>query len=165
MTTTKALLIGQRRRLALTMVGGFAGVVALSLVVAVVADRADVRSAAALTDRLIPLLVFYAPAPVAAAGGYARCGGPACLTVGIVPAGVFAALIAVGSVFGVPGIGSGGDPLAGVTWSFALIGLSGAFLGYCAGVSAALLADVTGFGGGEGDGGDGDGGDDGDTER
>ncbi|AZQ13785.1 hypothetical protein [Halorubrum sp. PV6] len=152
MTTTEALLIGQRRRLALTMVGGFAGVVALSLVVAIVADLADVQSAAALTDRLVPLLVFYAPAPVAAAGAYARCGGPACLTVGVVPAGVFAALVAVGSVFGVPGVGSGGDPLAGVTWSFALIGLSGAFVGYCAGVSAALLADVAGFGGdGEGD--------------
>jgi len=147
MTTTEALLIGQRRRLALTMVGGFAGVVALSLVVAIVADLADIPSAAALTDRLVPLLVFYAPAPVAAAGAYARCGGPACLTVGVVPAGVFAALVAVGSVFGVPGVGSGGDPLAGVTWSFALIGLSGAFVGYCAGVSAALLADVAGVGG------------------
>ena len=154
MTTTEALLIGQRRRLALTMVGGFAGVVALSLVVAIVADLADVQSAAALTDRLVPLLVFYAPAPVAAAGAYARCGGPACLTVGVVPAGVFAALVAVGSVFGVPGVGSGGDPLAGVTWSFALIGLSGAFVGYCAGVSAALLADVAGFGGDDEDDGD-----------
>jgi len=38
MTTTEALLIGRRRRLALTMVGGFAGIVALALALAVVAD-------------------------------------------------------------------------------------------------------------------------------
>jgi len=71
MTTTEALLIGRRRRLALTMVGGFAGIVALALALAVVADLADIQTAAAVTDRLIPLLVFYAPAPIAAAGAYA----------------------------------------------------------------------------------------------
>ncbi|EMA61529.1 hypothetical protein [Halorubrum kocurii] len=156
MTTTKALLIGQRRRLALTMVGGFAGVVALALAVAVVADLADIRTATALTDRLVPLLVFYAPAPIAAAGAYARCGGPACLTVGVVPALVFATLVVAGTVFGVPGVGGGDAPLGGVTMSFALVGLSGAFVGYCAGVTAALLADLAGFGGDGGDGGDGE---------
>ena len=46
MTTTEALLIGRRRRLALTMVGGFAGLVALSLAVAVVAERAGLPTAA-----------------------------------------------------------------------------------------------------------------------
>jgi hypothetical protein len=151
MTTTKALLIGRRRRLALTMVGGFAGLVALSLAVAVVAELADIRTAAAVTDRLVPLLVFYAPAPIAAAGAYLRCGGPACLTVGVVPALVFAALVVVGTVFGVPGVGAGDSPLGGVTMSFALVGLSGAFVGYCAGVTAALLADLAGIGGGDGD--------------
>ncbi|EMA61746.1 hypothetical protein [Halorubrum lipolyticum] len=156
MTTAKALLLGGRRRLALTMVGGFAGVVALALAVAIVADLADIRTAAALTDRLVPLLVFYAPAPIAAAGGYARCGGPACLTVGVVPALVFATLVVVGTVFGVPGVGGGDAPLGGVTMSFALVGLSGAFVGYCAGVTAALLADLAGIGGGS----DGDGVDD-----
>jgi len=149
MTTTKALLIGQRRRLALTMVGGFAGLVALALAVAVVADLADIRTAAAVTDRLVPLLVFYAPAPIAAAGAYARCGGPACLTVGVVPAVVLAALVVVGTVFGVPGVGGGDAALGGVTLSFALVGLSGAFIGYCAGVTAALLADLAGIGGGD----------------
>jgi hypothetical protein len=157
MTTTKGLLIGQRRRLALTMVGGFAGLVALSLAVAVVAERADLPTAAALTDRIVPLLVFYAPAPIAAVGGYARCGGPACLAVGAVPAVVFAALVVVGTVFGVPGVGGGDSPLGGVTMAFAAVGLSGAFVGYCAGVTAALLGDLVEFGSDDGEGGDGEG--------
>ncbi|MFO8115353.1 MAG: hypothetical protein R6U01_08340 [Halorubrum sp.] len=146
MTTTEALLIGRRHRLALTMVGGFAALVALSLAVAVVAERADISTAAALTDRLVPLLVFYAPAPIAAVGGYARCGGPACLAVGVVPAAVFAALVVVGTVVGVPGVGAGDSPIGGVTWAFAAVGLSGAFVGYCAGVTVALLTDLVGFG-------------------
>jgi hypothetical protein len=159
MTTAEALLIGRRRRLALTMVGGFAAVVALSVALAVVAERADIASAAALTDRVVPLLVFYAPAPIAAAGGYARCGGPACLAVGAVPAVVLSALVVVGTVFGVPGVG-GESPFGGVTVAFATIGLSGAFVGYCAGVTAALVADLAGIGRGAGS--DGEGGADGD---
>ncbi|WP_280587960.1 hypothetical protein [Halorubrum sp. Boch-26] len=146
MTTAEALLIGRRRRLALTMVGGFAAVVALSLAVAVVAERANVPAASALTDRLVPLLVFYAPAPIAAVGGYARCGGPACLAVGAVPAVVFTALVVVGTVFGVPGVGAGDSPIGGVTMAFAAVGLTGAFVGYCAGVTAALVADLVGLG-------------------
>ena len=149
MTTTEALLIGRRRRLALTMVGGFAGLVALSLAVAVVAERAGIPTAAALTDRLVPLLVFYAPAPIAAVGGYARCGGPACLAVGAVPAVVFGGLVVVGTVFGVPGVGPGDSPIGGVTMAFAAVGLTGAFVGYCAGVTAALLSDLVGFGSGD----------------
>ena len=151
MTTTEALLLGRRRRLAATMVGGFAGLVAVSLAVAVVAERADIPTAAALTDRLVPLLVFYAPAPIAAVGGYARCGGPACLAVGAVPAVVFAGLVVVGTVVGVPGVGPGDAPLGGVTMAFAAVGVSGAFVGYCAGVTAALLGDLAGIGGGGGD--------------
>lgn len=145
MTTTRALLIGRRRGLAVTMVVGFAVVVALSVAVAIVAERADMRTASALTDHIVPLLAFYAPAPLAAAGGYARCGGPACLAVGVVPAVVFAALVLAGTVFGVPGVGGGGSPIGGVTLAFAAVGLSGAFVGYCAGVTAALLADLVGF--------------------
>jgi hypothetical protein len=155
MTTAEALLIGRRRRLALTMVGGFAAVVTLSVALAVVAERADIASAAALTDRIVPLLVFYAPAPIAAVGGYARCGGPACLAVGAVPAVVLTALVVVGTVFGVPGVG-GESPFGGVTVAFAAIGLSGAFVGYCAGVTAALVADLAGIGGGSGSDGEGD---------
>lgn len=146
MSTTEALLLGRRRKLAVTMVVGFAAVVALSLVVALVADLADLGTASALTDRAIPLLVFYAPAPVAAAGAYARCGGPACLAVGVVPAVVFAALVIIGTVFGVPGVGGGDATLGGIALSFGLIGLTGAFVGYCAGVTAALLVDLLGDG-------------------
>jgi len=146
MTTTEALLLGRRRGLAVTMVVGFAAVVAVSLAVALVAELADIPTAAALTDRVIPILVFYAPAPIAAAGAYARCGGPACLAVGVVPALVFAGLVLLGTVIGVPGVGESGAPLEGVATSFALVGLSGAFVGYCAGVTAALLADLAGYG-------------------
>ncbi|TKX76871.1 hypothetical protein EXE53_29555, partial [Halorubrum sp. SD626R] len=115
MTTTEALLLGRRRRLAVAMVAGFAVVVAIALASAVIADLADLQGAAALADRLVPLLVFYAPAPIAAAGAYARCGGPACLAVGVVPAVVFAALVLVGTVLGVPGVGAADSPLGGVT--------------------------------------------------
>jgi len=146
MSTTEELLLGRRRGLAVTMVVGFAAVVALSLVVALVADLADLSTASALTDRAIPLLVFYAPAPIAAAGAYARCGGPACLAVGVVPALVFGALVIVGTVFGVPGVGGGDSTLGGIALSFGLVGLSGAFVGYCAGVTAALLAELIGGG-------------------
>jgi len=146
MTTTEALLLGRRRRLAVAMVAGFAVVVAIALASAVIADLADLQGAAALADRLVPLLVFYAPAPIAAAGAYARCGGPACLAVGVVPAVVFAALVLVGTVLGVPGVGAADSPLGGVTVSFALVGVSGAFVGYCAGVTAAMLADLAGVG-------------------
>ena len=144
MVTTEALLLGRRRKLAVTMVVGFAAVVALSSVVALVADLADLSAASALTDRIIPLLVFYAPAPIAAAGAYARCGGPACLAVGVVPTTVFAGLVLIGTVFGVPGVGGGDATLGGIALSFGLIGISGAFVGYCAGVTAALVAELIG---------------------
>lgn len=146
MTTTEALLLGRRRGLAVTMVVGFAAVIAVSLAVALVAELADLPTAAALTDRVIPVLVFYAPGPIAAAGAYARCGGPACLAVGVVPALVFAGLVLLGTTIGVPGVGEGGAPVEGVATSFALVGLSGAFVGYCAGVTAALLVDLAGRG-------------------
>lgn len=144
MTTTEALLLGRRRGLAVTMVLGFAGLVAAALVAALVADFAELPTTAALADRLIPLLVFYAPAPIAAAGAYARCGGPACLAVGVVPAVVFVGFVLVGTVVGVPGVGAGDAPIGSVATSFALVGVTGAFVGYCAGVTAALLADVIG---------------------
>lgn len=151
MSTTRALLLGRRRGLAVAMVVGFAAVVTLSLVVALVADVANLSAMSALTDRTIPLLVFYAPAPIAAAGAYARCGGPACLAVGVVPAVVFGALVVVGTLFGVPGVSGGDSTLGGTALSFALIGVSGAFVGYCAGVTAALMADLLGAGDGDAD--------------
>ena len=156
MPTTKALLFGRRRGLAVGLVVGFAGVVTLALVAAFLAESADATAASALTDRLLPLLVFYAPGPLAAAGAYARCGGPACLTVGVVPALVLGGFVLLGTVVGVPGV-NGGDPALGdVTVSFAAVGVSSAFVGYCAGVTAVLAADLVGFGSGDEDGSDGD---------
>ncbi|WP_297888718.1 hypothetical protein [uncultured Halorubrum sp.] len=149
MSTTRALLVGRRRGRAVGLVVGFAAVVALALVAAFVAESVGATAAAALTDRLLPLLVFYAPGPLAAAGAYARCGGPACLTVGAVPAVVLGGFVLVGTLVGVPGV-NGGDPgLGDVALSFAAIGVTSAFVGYCAGVTAVLAVDVLGFGGGE----------------
>ena len=151
MPTTKALLVGRRRGLGVWLVVGFAAVVALGHLVAFAAESADVTAATALTDRLLPLLVFYAPAPLAAAGAYARCGGAACLAVGVVPAVVLGGLVLVGTAVGVPGV-NGGDPAIGdVTLSFAAVGLTSAFLGYCAGVTAVLAADLLGLGSGDDD--------------
>jgi len=145
MSTTEELLLGRRRELAVTMVVGFAVVVALVLALALVADRAALPTASVVTGRLVPLVVVYAPAPIAAAGAYTRCGGPACLTVGVVPALVFGALVVAGTAFDVSGVG-GGSALEGTALSFGLVGLSGAFVGYCTGVTAALLAELIGGG-------------------
>lgn len=146
MPTTKALLFGRRRDRAVGLVVGFAGVVTLALVAAFAAESADVTTASALTDRLLPLLVFYAPGPLAAAGAYARCGGPACLAVGVVPAVVLGGFVLLGTVVGVPGVNGGSPAIGDVTVSFAAIGVSSAFVGYCAGVTAVLGADLLGFG-------------------
>ncbi|MES3159986.1 MAG: hypothetical protein PPP55_00270 [Halorubrum sp.] len=146
MATSEALLVGDRRDLAIKLVGGFAAVVVLAMVAAVVADVADARFASMLTERAVPTLLFYAPAPVAALGAYARCGGPACLAVGFVPAVAFAALVAFGTVLGIPGVEGVDESLGSVTIGVALVGVSGAFLGYCVGVAAAMAADVLGLG-------------------
>ncbi|QKG91970.1 hypothetical protein HPS36_03555 [Halorubrum salinarum] len=156
MPTTKALLLGRRRDRAVGLVVGFAGAVALALVAGFLAESAGVTTASALTDRLLPLLVFYAPGPLAAAGAYARCGGPACLAVGVVPAAVLGGFVLLGTVVGVPGINGGNPAIGDVTVSFAAVGVTSAFVGYCAGVTAVLAADLLGVGSGEGDGEGGD---------
>ncbi|MWV65337.1 hypothetical protein GRS48_10975 [Halorubrum sp. JWXQ-INN 858] len=145
MATTEALLIGRRRDLAVKLVGGFAVAVGAAMLAALAAEAADLPTVGALVDRGFPLLLFYAPAPIAAAGAYARCGGPACLAVGVVPATVLAALLVVTTVAGVPGIGSGAA-VGGLIVRFALVGVTSAFVGFCAGVTAALVADVIGVG-------------------
>ena len=154
MPTTKALLFGRRRDRAVGLVVGFAGVVTLALVAAFVAESAGATTATALTDRLLPLLVFYAPGPLAAAGAYARCGGPACLAVGVVPAAVLGGFVLLGTLVGVPGVNGGNPAIGDVTVSFAAIGVTSAFVGYCAGVTAVLAADVLGFGSGDAEDGD-----------
>ncbi|WP_096393756.1 hypothetical protein [Halorubrum trapanicum] len=151
MPTTKALLFGRRRDRAVGLVVGFAGVVTLALVAAFVAESAGVTPATALTDRLLPVLVFYAPGPLAAAGAYARCGGPACLAVGVVPALVLGGFVLLGTLVGVPGVNGGNPAIGDVTVSFAAIGVTSAFVGYCAGVTAVLAADLVGFGSGDAD--------------
>ncbi|WP_423996527.1 hypothetical protein [Halorubrum trapanicum] len=151
MPTTKALLFGRRRDRAVGLVVGFAGVVALALVAAFVAESAGATTATALTDRLLPLLVFYAPGPLAAAGAYARCGGPACIAVGVVPALVLGGFVLLGTLVGVPGVNGGNPAIGDVTVSFAAIGVTSAFVGYCAGVTAVLAADLVGFGSGDAD--------------
>ena len=151
MPTTEALLFGGRRDRAVGLVVGFAAAVTLALVGAFVAESAGAATAAALTDRLLPLLVFYAPAPLAATGAYARCGGPACLAVGVVPAAVLGGFVLLGTVVGVPGVDGGNPAIGDVTVSFAAIGVTGAFVGYCAGVTAVLAADLLGFGSGDGE--------------
>ena len=156
MPTTKALLFGGRRDRAVGLVVGFAGAVALALVAAFLAESAGATTASALTDRLLPLLVFYAPGPLAAAGAYARCGGPACLALGVVPALVLGGFVLLGTVVGVPGVNGGNPAIGDVTVSFAAIGVTSAFVGYCAGVTAVLAADLVGLGTGDGDGEDGD---------
>jgi hypothetical protein len=59
-------------------------------------------------------------------------------------------------VVGVPGVNGGNPAIGDVTVSFAAVGVTSAFVGYCAGVTAVLAADLVGFGDGDGDGEDGD---------
>lgn len=151
MATTRALLVGERPRLAIGLVGGFALGVTLAILVAMFANARDVALAATVTDRAVPLLLFYAPGPLAAVGGYARCGGPACLAVGVVPALTFVGLVAVGGVVGVPGVGGGDAPLTWLAGTVAVVGVAGAFIGYCVGVAAAMIGDLLGADGADPD--------------
>lgn len=143
MATTEALLFGRRRGRSLAFVAGVTAAVVLALVASLVAQVASPEHPATrvLHENAVPLLLFYAPAPLAAAGGYARCGGPACLAVGVVPAVVFGALVFVGGVVGLPSVASDA-PVWGVTLAYALAGLSSAFVGYCAGVTGAVVVDL-----------------------
>lgn len=147
MATSESLLVGRQRDRAVKLVGGFATVVAVAMIAAIAADAVDAPVAAVLTERAVPLLLFYAPAPVAALGAYARCGGPACLAVGVVPAAVFACLVVIGTLVGVSGVSAGNAPFGSLTVGFALVGVTGAFLGYCVGVAAAMFTDLLGIGG------------------
>lgn len=145
MASSEALLVGHRRDRAIGLVGGFAVAVAVAVLASFVAELANLPIAAAVLEEAIPLIVFYAPIPLAAIGAYLRCGGPACLAVGVVPAIVLVAAALVGSALGATGVVDGGTVLAETSTSLALVGLTGAFVGFCAGVTAALVADVLGF--------------------
>lgn len=109
------------------------------------AELANLPTAAAVLEKSIPPIVFYAPILLAAIGAYLRCGGPACLAVGVVPAIVLLGAALVGSALGVTGVVDAGTVLVETSTSLALVGLTGAFVGFCAGVTAALVADVLGF--------------------
>ena len=150
MTTTKALLFGRGRGRAVGLVVGFTVAVGLVASATLVASAVDHWSVATLSARTLPVVAVYAPAPIAAVGAYARCGGPACLAVGVVPVVVLGALLAVGSALGAPGV-DGGTWVADLTGSFLARSVASAFVGYCAGVTAALVADLVGVGSGEGE--------------
>lgn len=144
MTTTKALLFGGRRERAIGLVVGFSVAVGAVAAVTLLASAVDLRPVATLSARTLPVLVVYAPAPIAAVGAYARCGGPACLAVGVVPVVVLAVLLAVASAIGAPGV-AGGAWVAKPTGSFLVGSVASAFVGFCAGVTAALVADLVGI--------------------
>ncbi len=149
MASSEALLVGRRPDRALGLIGGFAVAVAVTVLAVLVADLGDLPTATAVLDGVVPLIVFYAPAPLAALGAYLRCGGPACLAIGVVPATVLLVVVPVGTVLGVPGVADGSMIPAEAPISLALVGLTSAFLGFCAGVTAALVADVVGIASGE----------------
>ncbi len=148
MASSEALLVGCRRDRAIGLVGGFAVAITVAVLAGLVADLADLQTAAAVLDGALPLIVFYVPAPLAALGAYLRCGGPACLALGVVPAVVLVAVALVGSAIGISGVVNGGTVLLETSVSLALVGLTGAFVGFCAGVTATLVADVVGVGSG-----------------
>ncbi|SMO76566.1 hypothetical protein [Halorubrum cibi] len=147
MTTTKALLFGRRRERAVGLVVGFTVAVGLVAAVTLVASAIDHRTVTTLSARTLPFVAVYAPAPIAAVGAYARCGGPACLAVGVVPVVVLGASLAVASAIGVSGVD--GVWIAELTGSFLTHSVASAFVGFCAGVTAALVADLVGIGSSE----------------
>lgn len=144
MTATKALLFGGRRERAIGLVVGFSVAVAAVAAATVVASAVDLRAVATLSSRTLPVLVVYSPAPIAAVGAYARCGGPACLAVGVVPVVVLGSFLTVTAAIGAPGV-DGGAWVTELTGSFLIRGVSSAFVGFCAGVTAALIADLVGL--------------------
>lgn len=145
MVTTEALLFGDRFSKSVALVAVYAAIVLTALIGAAFAATVSPESAytALLRQDLLEVVLFSAPGLVALGGGYARCGAPACLSVGLVP-GVSVAVLTV--VVGVLDVLAGGTP--GVTLGFAFagavayIGLLRAFLGYCAGVTVAVLVDA-----------------------
>ncbi|MFC5277210.1 hypothetical protein ACFPM1_00310 [Halorubrum rubrum] len=145
MTTTKALLFGRGRERAVGLVVGFTVAVGVVAAATLVASAVDHRTVAILSARTLPVVMVYAPAPIAAVGAYARCGGPACLAVGVVPVVVLGTLLAVASALGVPGV-DGGAWIADLMGSFLAGSVASAFVGFCAGVTAALVADLVGVG-------------------
>ncbi|RAW43945.1 hypothetical protein DQW50_16950 [Halorubrum sp. 48-1-W] len=147
MTATKALLFGGRRERAIGLVVGFSVAVAAVTAATLVASAVDLRPLETLSSRTLPVLVVHAPAPIAAVGAYARCGGPACLAVGVIPVVVLGSFLAVTGAIGAPGV-DGSAWVAELTGSFLIRGVSSAFVGFCAGVTTALLADLVGFGSG-----------------
>ncbi|MFC5135736.1 MULTISPECIES: hypothetical protein [Haloferacaceae] len=144
MTTTEALLFGRRRERAIGLVVGFSVAVGAVAAVTLLASAVDLRPVATLSARTLPVLVVYAPAPIAAVGAYARCGGPACLAVGVVPVVLLGALLAVASTIGAPGV-AGGAWVVELTGSFLIGSVASAFVGFCAGVTAALVVDLVGI--------------------
>ncbi|WP_066414006.1 hypothetical protein [Halorubrum aethiopicum] len=144
MTATNALLFGRGRGRAVGLVVGFAVAVGIVTAATLLASAVDHRTVATLSTRTLPAVAVYAPAPIAAVGAYARCGGPACLAVGVVPVVV----LGVASALGAPVV-DGGAWVADLTGSLLAGGLASAFVGFCAGVTAALVADLVGIGSGE----------------
>lgn len=145
MATSEALLVGRERHRAVGLVVGFAAALAILFGAVLLAGRLDLGTTATLVDRMLPPLVTYGPAPLAAVGAYARCGGPACLAVGVVPAVVLAVVATAGLVVGIPTL-AGDVAVWELTVGVGAVGLTSAFGGYCAGVTAALAADLLGIG-------------------
>ncbi|GAB3414270.1 hypothetical protein GCM10027435_08990 [Haloparvum alkalitolerans] len=145
MVTTEALLFGDRPSKSVSLVATYAAITMTALVGAAFAGTVSPGAPVTtlLRQDLLSVVLFAAPGLIALGGGYARFGAPACLSVGVVPGASVAVLTAA---VGVLDVLAGGTP--GVTLGFAFagsvayIGLLRAFLGYCAGVTVALLVDA-----------------------
>ncbi len=145
MVTTEALLFGDRPSKSVSLVVTYAAITMTALVGAAFAGTVSPDSPVTtlLRQDLLSVVLFAAPGLIALGGSYARCGAPACLAVGLVP-GVSVAVLTV--TVGILDVLAGGTP--GVTLGFAFagsvayVGLLRAFLGYCGGLTVALLVDA-----------------------
>lgn len=140
-TTTEELMWGRSAAPRLELVGGFALLVAGTLIAMALTNvlAAEHPLRRVLHDIGLPLVLFYAPGGVTAIGGYLRCGATTCFVVGVLPATAFAVAATVGAVLGVPGVGGGDAPLWSITLAFAAISLVFATIGFTAGTGVRFI--------------------------
>ena len=140
-TITEELVWGRSEAPRLELVGGFALLVAVTLIAMAFSNALATEHPLrrALHDIGLPVVLFYAPGGVTAIGGYLRCGAATCLVVAVLPVSVFAVVAAVGAVLGVPGVGGGDAPLWSITLAFAAISFGFATIGFIAGTGIRII--------------------------
>lgn len=140
MVTTEDLLVGERRTRSIAFLGAYASIVAGTLLATLAAELLAPGLAEPLREELVPVVLVYAPMPVAAVGGFLRCGAPASIAVGLIPGIGYSVAVVLAAVLGLS-VDSGPMPLWGLSAGLLFTGVIWAFAGFCIGVATAMGVD------------------------